>query len=461
MRLSAYLSLAVISILCAIAPLDAARRPQYGGTLHVEIRAAVLSLDPAEWPAADSDSASRERLASLAIEPLVRIAESGHTEPALAISWKHDAEFRRWQFRLRAGVKFHDGSPLEPSVVAAALNAGELRVTPIEDGVSIQADRPMPGLLSELAELRHAIVIRTADHGLVGTGPFRIAHWDSGRRAVFNANDDYWNGRPFLDAIAVEMGRTRREQALDQETGRADFVEAGPNELRRLTQSGFKIWSSSPLSLIAIEFETGQPAGGDARVREAIALSVDRAAIHDVLLQKQGEAGGGLLPQWLSGFEFLFSNQRDVMRARQQVSGATLAPLTIAYDPTDPVLRTVAERVAVDAREAGLRVQVSAQAVHPDMRVVRATIPSADSANGLRYLLSALGLADSDASQEPRTPEALYAREREFVEDFRVIPLVHLPEVYAASRAVCFWRTSPVSKNGAWHLDDLWMEARP
>jgi ABC-type transport system substrate-binding protein len=462
MRLSVYRSVAIVSALSAIAPLYAARRPRYGGTLRVEMRAAVQSLDPAEWPLAAPDPASRERLASLVVEPLVRIGESGRAEPALAVSWKHDAEYKRWQFRLRSGVKFHDGSPLDPTAAAAALNAGELRASPTEDGVVIQTGQPMPALLAELADLRHAIVIRTADRGLIGTGPFRIAQWDAGRRALFNANEDYWDGRPFLDAIAVEMGRTTREQALDLEFGRADFVETGPNELRRLMQGGFKTWSSAASNLLAIEFERGRPAAADARVREAIALSVDRAAIHNVLLQKEGETASGLLPEWLGGYAFLFSNARDVARARQQASAVTtLQPLTLAYDATDPVLRAIAERVALDAREAGLRVQASAQAAHPDLRLVRVALHSADPADALRHLAEALGLAGSDAAQAPETPEALYAAERAFLEEFRAIPLVHLPDTYAGTRAIGAWRTSGVLKSGNWRLDDLWMGARP
>ncbi len=401
-------------------------------------------------------------MASLALEPLVHIGETGRPEPALAVSWKHDAEFKRWQFRLRSGVKFHDGSPLEPALAAAALNAGELRASPTEDGVAIQTDRPMPGLLAELAELHHAIVIRTADHGLIGTGPFRIAHWDAGRRGLFQANEDYRDGRPFLDAVAVEMGRTTREQALDLEFGRADFVETDPNELRRVVQGGFKTWSSAASNLLVIEFERGRPATGDARVREAIALSVDRAAIHNVLLQKQGEAAGGLLPQWVSGYAYLFSKPGDVARAREQASAVTiLQPLILAYDASDPVLRAIAERVALDAREAGLRVQPSAQAAHPDLRVVRVALHSADPGDALRHLETALDLAGSDAAQAPEAPEALYALERAFIEEFRVIPLVHLPDTYAGTRAIGVWRTSGVLKNGNWRLDDLWLEAQP
>ena len=55
----------------------------------------------------------------------------------------------------------------------------------------------------------------------------------------------------------------------------------------------------------------------DARVREAIALSIDRAAIVNFILQKEGEPAGGLLPQWSSGTAFLFSTVADVVHAKE------------------------------------------------------------------------------------------------------------------------------------------------
>ena len=89
----------------------------------------------------------------------------------------------------------------------------------------------------------------------------------------------------------------------------------------------------------------------DARVREALALTVDRAAIHRVLLQRQGEISGALLPQWVSGHAFLFPARPDVPRARSLAAGLPAASRTLTLAGED---RAIVERIALNARDAGL-----------------------------------------------------------------------------------------------------------
>ena len=136
--------------------------------------------------------------------------------------------------------------------------------------------------------------------------------WEGGRRAVFMADENAAGGRPFLDSVEIQLARPLREQALDLEVGKADLVELGPNEIRR-APAGRKTWSSQPVRVIALVFG---PHVEDARIREALALAVDRATIWSVLLQRQGEVSAALLPQWLSGYAFVFSSRgRPLSRA--------------------------------------------------------------------------------------------------------------------------------------------------
>ena len=345
-------------------------------------------------------------------------------------------------------MKFHDGSALTPAAVVAALpaSADGWTVGPIGDGIVIRSEHPLPGLLAELAEARNAIVLRAPDGALSGTGPFRITQWEPERRAVFSANEDYWDGRPFLDAIAVQMGRTPQQQTLDLELGRADLAEISAGDVRRASQGGMKVWTSAPVTLLALVFD---PAA-DARLREALALSIDRAAIQNVLLQKQGEPAGGLLPEWLSGYAFLFRTAR----VRQQVS--TAAELTLGYGAGDALARSIADRIAVNAREAGIRLQVSAQAAKPDVRLLRARVRSVEPGAALASLAPALGLGELPGLADA---EACYAAERALVDDFRVVPLVHLPELYGSRTTVRTWQTPGLLKTGEWRLEDVWLAA--
>jgi peptide/nickel transport system substrate-binding protein len=445
MRLTAWLPLAVLSAFAALG--GAATRPRYGGTLRVEVRAAPALLGPAAEDAAP--------LASLVFEPLVQLDASGAPLPRLALSWQRDPSAKRWQFNLRPGVKFHDGLPLVAGAVAASLQAAlpGLSVSAATDSVIIHADRPMPGLLFDLAH-NGLVFTRNTEGGFIGTGPFRLASWTPGRTATFTANDDYWGGRPFLDAIEVQLGRSQRDQLVDLEIGKADVVELGPGDLRRASARGGMVWSSAPLDLIALVFAPGRTE--DPRVRQALALSIDRAAMHNVLLQKQGDISAALLPQWLSGYAFAFAAAPDVARA--QALAAALSPrdrtLALSYDPAITAARALAERVAINARDAGLTVLVSPLNPQADLRLVAIRVPSLDPARALAGFAAALGLETPGLAL---SSEVLYESELKLLEDFRVIPLFHLPDLYGAASRVHVFPPTPIARLGDWCFENVWL----
>jgi ABC-type transport system substrate-binding protein len=191
----------------------------------------------------------------------------------------------------------------------------------------------------------------------------------------------------------------------------------------------------------------------DARIREALALAVDRAAIHNVLLQRQGEVSAALLPQWLSGYAFLFPVAADAARARALMAGIPAAGRAISLSVEDAAARPIAERIALNARDAGLAVSVVAQSASSDARLVELRIESLDPAVALAGMAASLGLPEP-----PRTdsPEALYAAERALLEGFRVIPLFHLPDVYGVNPRV---KGGPgITPLGEWRFENLWVE---
>jgi peptide/nickel transport system substrate-binding protein len=389
-------------------------------------------------------------LRSFVSETLVRLDAAGTPQPWLAVSWQHDAAAKRWQFNLRPGVKLHDGSPLTPAAVAVSLQAAlpDLSIAATTDGITIHANRPLPDLPLDLAH-----------SGWLDTGPFRQTAYEPGRHAAFTANEDYWGGRPFLDAVDVQLGRSLRDQLADLELGKADVVEIGPADLRRASEHGRAVWQSAAVSLLALAFAPGHT--DDARLREALALSIDRAAMHSVLLQKQGEPTAALLPQWISGYAFAFPTALDLPRARALANALPPASrtLTLAYDPAMRAARSLAERVAVNARDAGLAVQVSPQNPNADVRLVEVRLASLDPERALAGLAAALGLPTPAAAA---TPAALYESERRLLEGFRAIPLFHLPVLYGAASRVRVYAPPPVTRLGDWRFADVWLsEAAP
>jgi len=281
---------------------------------------------------------------------------------------------------------------------------------------------------------------------------FVLAAWEAGKRAVYTADENAAGGRPYLDSIEIQMGRPLSDQSTDLELGKADVVELGPNELRRQIAAR-KVWSSSPVRLMVLVFG---PRVEDARVREALALAVDRGAIHSVLLQRQGEISGALLPQWLSGDAFLFTPAFDGARARSLVAALAAPARTISLAVSDASLRPIADRIALNARDAGLVVPVTAQRGTADVRLVEVRTASSDPAGALAETAAELGLAEPARAD---TPEALYNAERALLDGFRVIPLFHLPLVFGAGPRV---RGGPgITRLGEWHFENLWVEGRP
>lgn len=471
----------LFALLFVALPTSAARRPRYGGTLAIDLQARVTSLDPAQKQGSVVDEIAQERLLRLIADCLVTLDQFGRPKPALALSWQHDGKFTRWSFRLRPNIEFQDASPFTPDSVATSLQAmnPRWRVGVASDSVVVESDSPLPDLLYVLAESRNSILLHKPTDVIVGTGPFRFTTWEPGRHAVFAANDDYWGGRPYVDGIDVRMGRTIRERMIDLDLGKVDIADVAPDRARIDASRGVKISASDPTELVSLIFSGSSTRAKDIRIRQALSLAVDRASLVDFVLQKEGAPAGAFLPQWSSGYEFLFSTGPDSVTARQLASQISPAHvLSLGYDADDSMERMIAERIAVNAQAAGISISARAISVDPpgdsnraadraanvpeyDARIVR--LPMSSPAPGAAlgdFLQTVAQLADVDLSltvplNDPANPEQLYSRERAVVDTYEIMPLVHVPEVVGLSARVRDWIPT---RWGAWHLADIWLD---
>ena len=445
--------LAVSSVVWIALALQAETRPQYGGTLRVMMHAAPTSLDPAsrEQP----DSFARRSLTSLLFDRLVRMDENGHTKAGLAESWQATRENRMWLFHLRSGVMFDDGTPLTAESVAASLRYAnpQWSVVPEKDAVVIELKSSDPEVPAELSLPRNAIVKRDADQRVKGTGPFQIVEWRPGKTLRLTANENYWGGRPYLDGVEIEMGHDFREQVTALEVGRADLVEVAAEQTRRL-QPGHPLVSSPKVELMALVFSSDAVSPEDRDLRDALGLSVERGSIRNVLLQGTGDASGGLLPTWLSGYGFVFPASANLQKARELRGQYRLVPnWTLGYEGSDPLARLVAERIALNAKDAGSSLQLSSAST-ADIRLVRVPLASSDPWIALKEFEANLG--QPDLPMKYGSVEELYGAERELLASRRVIPLFHLPVTYATTAKLKHWAVQP---DGSWDVSDAWLES--
>jgi ABC-type transport system substrate-binding protein len=401
----------LVIVAFATLPARSARRPRYGGTLRVEIGASVASLDP------DAAAATPEEAAA---------------------QWQIDS--------------------------------------------LIYDHRDADGAFA----------------GAAGSGPFRVTTFDAGKRAMLAANEDFREGRPFVDSIEISMGRAAHERLVDVELNKTDLVEIPPQDARRASEQGVRVSASQPDELLALIFVGGnvkadpvgkvtsqaneQARGATAQqvMGQALSLAIDRVAIVNFILQKTGEAAGGLLPQWSSGTAFLFPaaapSAADLEHAKElwkQI--APSGALVLGYDSADPLEQSVAERIAVNAKEAGMAVRALAmpgagagisrgaagRATHVDVELVRWRMSSPLPGVALKDFLTRLYsefLASFGAAAFPEitSPEDIYKQQRAALNTYRVVPLVWLPQVYGLSARVRDWKAPGPGEN--WPLPDVWLD---
>ena len=449
MRHIAFLFLAAASLL---GTAEGATRARYGGTVRVMLQTAPNSLElPTAGTPADYWDAAR--IITMIADKLVEIDAAGHARPALAMTWQSDLNGKRWQFTLRRGVKFHDGTAASAAIIAQILGErhSDWAIRAAGDALTIESESSMPGLLAEIALPRNAILKRSANGLPVGTGAFRVADFQPGKLLKLAANEESWAGRPFADAIEIELGRSQREQGIAQELGKTDLIEVPP---QAVTANGSpqRVRATLPVELMALVFSANSKAQ-DARVREALALAIDRIPIQAVLLKGAGEATASILPNWMTGYSRVFPVQANLQRARVVLADSRQPVLTLSYDPRDPQSQLIAERIALNAREVGVTLQVSLSGV-ADVSLARIVLPSSDPATCLREAAHELGLPQP--LLHGNSVDDLYSSEHSLLDAHTVIPLFHLPIASAAGPRLRNWQPGGT---GGWDLADVWLEA--
>jgi MarR-like DNA-binding transcriptional regulator SgrR of sgrS sRNA len=463
-----------------IVTATAETRPHYGGTLRVMMQSAPDALDlPANAPPADYWDMARTL--SLIGDTLVKLDAQGRPQPALAAAWQTDISARHWQFTLRRGVKFQDGTAASPAAIAQILGAlhpnWNVHASVDSVSMSIDSDTSMPSLLAELALPRNLLFKRNLKDNRVpiGTGPFLVAEWQPGKLLKLAASEESWAARPFVDGVEIEFGKSLRDQAIALELDKSDMIELAPqaaNGSQRHSASSSSSLSL-PVELLALVFPANSKAQ-DPRLREALALAIDRKPIQSVLLKGAGEPAASILPNWMTGYSAVFSAQANPQRARTLLADSRQPALNLSYglsyDPRDSQAQLIAERIALNAREVGITVQVSLSG-EEDIRLMRVVLPSSDPATSLAEAARQLGLPQPATSATSRANSSdghsvddhslddLYQAERSLLDGYAVIPLFHLPVASAVSARVRGWAPDQLGawSEGGFSMADLWL----
>lgn len=439
------LLLAISNVLLLAALAVGEQRPHYGGTLRITLRETPQTIDPHALVSAGTGNISR-----LIFETLVHLDPDGQPQPLLASSWQADPGNQRWRIFLRNGVSFHDGFPMDAAAVVASLRAGnpQWKVFAVGEAVMIETPEPEPSLLAQLALARNAIVHQAGDK-TAGTGPFIPGAWTPGKFLELAANDDYWHGRPFVDAVQVSFGVGEREQLLALDLGKADIAEVQPEGIRRARAEGRTVFTSQPAELLALAFARDAQNDNETRARNAFAASLDSASLSDYVLQGGGDASGALLPDWLSGYGFVFPPSRKGERLVRTQSAHV--SWTLGYDPSDSVAHVIADRIALNARDGGIVIQPATSGA-ADIKLLRLHISSSDSQLALAELANALQMTAPKFNAA--SVEELFAAEKALLQSGRVLPLAHLRTAIAVRTNV---QTFSLQPDGEWDISNVWL----
>jgi len=240
-------------------------------------------------------------------------------KPGLALSWRA-VDATTWEFKLRQGVKFHNGEPFNAQAVKFSFErmldpktrwpgAGALRlikaVTVVDDStVRFTTERPWPlmprflgyyGMIvppGHLAQNGEEALVRHP----VGTGPYRFVRWVKDDRVELEANADFWGGRPRISRVVFRAIPSESSRLAELLAGSVHLINLVPPELFKPIQesSKAKLVEGRSLSVYFVIYNLVNIARdrplADRRVRQALNYAIDRQAILASIMHKVGRS---------------------------------------------------------------------------------------------------------------------------------------------------------------------------
>jgi len=329
-----------------------------------------ISGFPSSLDSADSQDGNSLVVSGQITERLIEFAP-GATDlvPALATAWSSNEDGTVWDFELRQGVSFQDGTPFNAEAVkfnfdrwndpnhpysgraegktyvpwgwvfGGPLGDGNLLeevVVTGEYGVQFRLTQPapfLPALLaanyfqidSPTAVMAAGVAYGTPGVGSVGTGPFKFVEWTEGERVVLERNDDYWQGPAKVERVIF--------RGITEPTARLAELQAGTIDIAvLLSADDLATVENDPNLQVAIadaELTVGYIAMHqanspfeDVRVRQAVAHAIDRDAIIDAFYGGLGVTAQDHLPPVMFGHGEPWPYTYDPERARELLAEA-------------------------------------------------------------------------------------------------------------------------------------------
>ena len=314
--------------LLAVSPATIAHAQKQGGVLRVTHRDNPPSASIHEEATISTDMPFMAVFNNLVVfDPDSKQNRLDRIVPELATSWKWSDDGRNLTFKLREGVKWHDGKPFTSADVKCTWDMvsgkvdGKMRKNPRKSWfinlreITTNGDRevtfhlkdPEPSFLAMLAGgfspvyPCHVPAAQMRTHP-IGTGPFKFKEFRQNESIKLVRNPDYWKpGKPYLDGIEYTIITSRATMVLALEAGKFDLSFTGeltPELVKdveaQVPQMQCVVQPSNTQGNLLVNREKAP--FDDARIRKAMALAIDRKAFSDILSHGVDQIGGAMLP---------------------------------------------------------------------------------------------------------------------------------------------------------------------
>lgn len=302
------------------------------GFLYLRLSSDITTLDPAMIV-----DVAGGAVAAKIFNGLVRFDEESRIVPDLAEGFNISADGKTYRFRLRKGVRFHNGREFKAKDVkysfervlspetrssrtwlfdrisgakefmeGAAPDLQGIRVLD-EYTVDIEIIKPFGPFLSLLAMPPAYIVPldaagREFSSTPIGTGPFSLKEWRRGRELILSANVDYFSKKAEIKGVVYRIIPEELTTIAEFESGNLDIMGVPSTEFRRYSESSRwsgQIQKSHGLNIFYLGFNCQKVPFNDRRVRQALNYAIDRERILKTILEGRGELATGPIPHLL------------------------------------------------------------------------------------------------------------------------------------------------------------------
>ena len=375
---------AFIALASAVAfiALSSATPVSAQGTLRVALPSNVNTLDPAKTKIGEEYIIN-----FLVYSGLTELDPSGKAKPDLAESWTASEDQKTWTFKLRHGVKFHDGREFDSGDAKATIarvmdktTGSTARVnfdivdsieTPDKYTIVFKLKIPYSGFADILGDRQTRIVPKDKLDSIatkpVGTGPFELTEFKPGDRIVLKKNPNYYvKGIPKLDGIVFRIMPETAARVAALDAGAVDLVWDLPPEIIDQLKNNpkIKIDSVPTSSWDGLIMNASQKPFDDVRVRKAISLVIDKKALVELSLFGHGSPTHTMIPPSSAYYNKDIPIKTDVAQAKKLLAEAGFPNgfETTLYVPSG---RATRERIGVGAAEMlkAINVKVDLQRV--------------------------------------------------------------------------------------------------